>query len=78
MNVLRKVLNSNLPRGLKLIIFALMVIFLACLPLLIYIIVGPSDGNPIGLGLIAFFGQLIGAVGIILGTAILLWDVIRK
>ncbi|NGY05200.1 hypothetical protein [Solimonas terrae] len=34
-------------------------------PLLLYIIFGPSDGNPIGLGLLAWASWLVGGVVIV-------------
>lgn len=43
----------------------------ACLPLQLYIIFGPSDGNPIGLGLLA-------AMGILLGLAVFVTGLIKR
>ena len=41
----------------------------ACLPLQLYIIFGPADGNPIGLGLLMVMGIMLGmgvvAIGVI-------------
>ena len=36
-------------------------------PLLLYVIFGPKDGNPIGLGLLFFFGFPIGLLLFVLG-----------
>ena len=48
------------------------VIGVGTLPLLIYVIVGPKDGNPIGLGLLMslswFVGGALAAVGLIGGA----------
>ena len=37
-------------------------------PLLLYIIFGPKDGNPIGLGLLMFFGFPTGLIVFIVGV----------
>lgn len=36
-------------------------------PLLLYVIFGPADGNPIGLGLLFFFGAPVGFVLMVVG-----------
>ena len=36
-------------------------------PLLLYVIFGPKDGNPIGLGLLFFFGTPIGVILMVVG-----------
>src|SRR4051794_24094676 len=38
-------------------------------PLLFYIVFGPKDGNPIGLGLLFFFGTPVGVVLALVGLA---------
>ena len=40
----------------------------ASVPLLLYVIFGPKDGNPIGLGLLMWLGWLVGAVLIVWGV----------
>ena len=37
-------------------------------PLLLYVIFGPKDGNPIGLGLLFFFGTPIGLLLLVIGV----------
>jgi hypothetical protein len=36
-------------------------------PLLLYVIFGPKDGNPIGLGLLMIFGVPLGLVLLVIG-----------
>jgi len=45
------------------------VIVAACsvLPLLLYVIFGPKDGNPIGLGLLMVFGVPVGVLLLVSG-----------
>jgi hypothetical protein len=38
-------------------------------PLLLYVVFGPKDGNPIGLGLLFFFGTPVGVVLTLVGLA---------
>jgi len=40
---------------------------LSVAPLFLYVIFGPKDGNPIGLGLLFFFGVPLGVVIFIVG-----------
>jgi hypothetical protein len=37
-------------------------------PLLLYLLLGPKDGNPIGLGLLAFFTLPLAIVGLAVGA----------
>lgn len=46
---------------------------IACyLPLQLYILFGPADGNPIGLGLLAVFGVPVALMGMLMGVIKLL------
>jgi hypothetical protein len=38
-------------------------------PLLLYVVFGPKDGNPIGLGLLFFFGTPVGVILTLVGLA---------
>lgn len=55
--------------GRRILLFGAAVAGIGALPLLLYIAVGPEDGNPIGLGLLAVAavptGAVIAAVGLI-------------
>ena len=39
-------------------------------PLLVYILLGPSDGNPIGLGLLAVLAVAVSGIGMLIGAVI--------
>jgi hypothetical protein len=52
----------------KLFWAGLIVMGLSLAPLLLYIVFGPKDGNPIGLGLLMFFGVPLGLLIFILGA----------
>jgi hypothetical protein len=43
------------------------VVAMSVAPLLLYVIFGPKDGNPIGLGLLMFFGVPLGLVLLVIG-----------
>ena len=55
--------------GRTILVFGIAVAVIGVLPLLLYIELGPEDGNPIGLGLLAMAalptGAVIAAVGLI-------------
>jgi hypothetical protein len=40
-------------------------------PLLLYILLGPANGNPVGLGLLAMLALPLAAIGAIIGTVTL-------
>lgn len=53
--------------GLRLITTSVAVGFAGVLPLLLYIAFGPSDGNPIGLGLLAVLAIPVAGIGTCVG-----------
>ncbi len=55
--------------GLKIMRMSLALGLAAISPLLLYILLGPKDGNPIGLGLLAIAGIPFAAVGFLTGFA---------
>jgi hypothetical protein len=58
--------------GLKIMAVSAALGFASILPLLLYIALGPADGNPIGLGLLAMAVAPIGGMGIVVGFVKLL------
>ena len=64
-------MNTPLPHMKRLKIGAI-IIGAGTLPLLIYVLIGPKDGNPIGLGLFMWLSWLVGggfaAAGVIGGA----------
>lgn len=44
------------------------ILVIGTLPLLIYVLVGPEDGNPIGLGLLMMVSWLLGGVFVLVGA----------
>lgn len=65
---------SEASLGLKLIAYSLVVVFATSLPLIAYVIFGPSDGNPVGLGLLFAGGAMVAHVGFFVGLLMLIWD----
>ena len=51
----------------KVISWSVKVGIVGTLPLLIYIMIGPKDGNPIGLGLLAVVAMLVAVTGVVIG-----------
>jgi hypothetical protein len=74
MNPITRILRSNAPRGLKLIALSLVVLLLSALPIMIYVAIGPADGNPVGLGLLFFAGAMVAHVGFVVGLVMLIYD----
>lgn len=50
------------PRGKRIFLWALVTAAVTVCPLLLYIAIGPADGNPIGLGLLAMIGVPVSGV----------------
>lgn len=73
-NPIRYILRSDSPRGIKVIALSLLVVLVSAAPIMLYILFGPADGNPIGLGFLFAAGALVGHVGFILGMLLLIWD----
>ena len=72
--ILRSFYRSEIRLSLKIIATSLAVGVLASLPLLLYVLVGPAGGNPIGLGLLAMLGILAGQAGLVAGLLRLAWE----
>ena len=57
-------------RGLRILLRSLLVGALGVAPLLVYILLGPKDGNPIGLGLLAALAVAVSGIGMLIGAVI--------
>ncbi|ROQ20082.1 hypothetical protein EDC38_0676 [Marinimicrobium koreense] len=73
-NPITAIWRSDASRGLKIIAYSLLLVFVTSLPLIAYVIFGPSDGNPIGLGLLFAGGAMVAHVGFFVGLLMLIWD----
>lgn len=68
MNALIRFLRSDARTGLKIMVVSMAPFLICTVPLLLYIIFGPSDGNPIGLGLLFVAGFAISTLGFLIGV----------
>lgn len=57
-------------RGLRILLRSLLIGALGVAPLLVYILLGPKDGNPIGLGLLAALAVAVSGIGMLIGAVI--------
>lgn len=64
--------------GLRIIKVSLTIGLAGTLPLLLYIAIGPSDGNPIGLGLLAVVAVPITVIGTLAGLVKSLAQIARR
>jgi hypothetical protein len=53
--------------GLRILLISAAVAVVGISPLLLYILLGPSNGNPIGLGLLAMLAVPVAAIGGVIG-----------
>lgn len=77
-NPITYILRSNSTRGIKVIALSLLLVLASALPLMLYIFLGPEDGNPVALGWLFAAGAMIGHLGFALGLIMLLWDILFK
>ncbi len=64
--------RKDSPLGVKIILISLFLILATAAPIMLYILVGPADGNPVGLGLLFAAGALVGHLGFIVGLLLLI------
>lgn len=62
----------------KLLLTGVLIPTTGTLPLILYIALGPADGNPIGLGLLAWASWLVGLVFLVAGIVILIINCLKK
>jgi hypothetical protein len=55
-------------RGVRIMKASLLLGCVGVAPLLLYLLLGPKDGNPIGLGPLAFFTLPVAIVGLVVGA----------
>ena len=65
-------------RGRRLLVNSLIVGGVGVAPLLLYILLGPADGNPIGLGLLAVLGMAVAIIGGFIGTVTLILEYLHS
>lgn len=58
----------------KIIVTSMALIVVSAVPVLLYALLGPEDGNPIGLGLLFMLGAFLGQLGIVAGFLRMLWE----
>ncbi len=73
-NPIKQILASNSPLGIKIIALSLLLVLVSAAPIMLYIVFGPADGNPIGLGLLFAVGALVGHLGFLVGLLLLIRD----
>lgn len=79
MRTSRNVTNIKQPanprsQGLRILRASLLVGAAGITPLLLYILLGPANGNPIGLGLLAVVAAAVSIVGLAIGTITMLLE----
>jgi hypothetical protein len=55
--------------GPKILLTSLAAGAIGVAPLLLYVLLGPEDGNPVGLGLLAMLAVPVAAIGTLIGLA---------
>jgi hypothetical protein len=64
--------------GVRLMLGSVVVGLVGVAPLLLYVAIGPADGNPVGLGLLAMLALALGAIGLLLGALLSLVQLLLR
>src|SRR5688572_21585518 len=69
---------ANTSRGVRILLTSLTIGAVGVTPLLLYILLGPEDGNPIGLGLLAVLAMAVGGIGSLIGAGIAVLEFLTR
>ncbi len=64
--------------GVRLMLGSVVAGLVGVAPLLLYIAIGPADGNPVGLGLLAMLALALAAVGLLSGAVLALVQLLLR
>ena len=70
---IKRFFKSNINPGLKIIAVSVCIGALSAFPLMLYVLLGPRNGNPVGIGLLFFLGMIVAQLGVLFGAV---WFVI--
>ena len=73
-NPFTAIARSEASRGLKLIAYSLLLVFVTSLPFMLTMFLGPEESNPVFLGRVFAGGALVAHVGFLVGLLMLIWD----
>ena len=73
-NPLTAIARSEASRGLKLIAYSLLLVFVTSLPFMLYMFLAPDESNPVFLVWVFAVGALLAHVGFFVGLLMLIWD----
>lgn len=73
-NPITAIARSEASRGLKLIAYSLLLVFVTSLPFMLTVILGPEDANPVFLGKVFAGGAVLAHIGFLVGLLMLIWD----
>lgn len=71
---MRAILNSNSPRGIKIIALSLMLVILSALPIMLISYFGGADANPVVSSWVFAAGAMLAHIGFFVGVVLLIWD----
>lgn len=64
--------------GLRIVAVSLGLGAVGLLPLMLYALLGPSDGNPVGLGLLAMAACAVATIGVLIGLISLVIEIFLR
>lgn len=74
-NPVTSILQSQSPRGVKIIALSLLLVLVCAAPIMLHSIFGAEDSNPVALSWLFAIGAIISHVGFFVGILLLIWDV---
>lgn len=73
-NPIRSVIQSNSPRGIKIIALSLMLVLISALPFMLLSYFGDANDNHIIASWVFAIGAMIAHIGFFIGVVLLIWD----
>jgi hypothetical protein len=74
-NPITAILQSQSPRGVKVIALSLMLVLVCAAPIMLHGIFGAADSNPMVLSWLFAIGAIVAHIGFLVGILLLIWDI---
>lgn len=77
-NPVTRIWRSQSPLGVKVIALSLLLVLASAAPIMLYVTLGPADGNPVALAWLFAAGAVVGHIGFLLGVLLIVRDMWLK
>lgn len=74
-NPVSRIWHSQSPLGVKVIALSLMLVLASAVPIMLYMVFGPEEGNPMALSWLFAGGAIVSHLGFLVGILLLVRDI---